>query len=94
MMEGKSEKLTSLICGSSASSGRSGLARSTFSRTFCAASPASTSGSNCTTIPAWFCEAMPVISFSPSSPRSCVSMGLTSSRSASSGEMPGRAMEM
>ncbi len=37
-MIGTSEKLNSTIVGSSASCGRSGFARSTFSRTFCSAS--------------------------------------------------------
>ncbi len=41
-MIGISEKLNSAMDGSSASSGRSGFARSTFSRTFCSASSRST----------------------------------------------------
>ena len=49
-MIGISEKLNSTMIGSSASSGRSGLARSTFSRTFCSASSRFTEVSNSATM--------------------------------------------
>ena len=49
-MIGKVERSISLISGSSASAGSSGLAKSTLSRTFCIASSISISGLNSTWI--------------------------------------------
>ena len=84
----KRDILTSLTVGSSVSPGNFALALSTFSRTSCSAlsvlMPAS--NSSCTFAPPSY--ALAVISLMPSIERSSCSMGRTSSRSASSGEIP------
>ncbi len=90
---GNSPKFTSFTRGSSASSGSSVLAMSTFSRTswraLSASNPASNSSS--TFAPPW--KAVDRISFTLSTDFSSVSMGRTSRRSASSGEMPSSVIE-
>ena len=75
--------------GSRVSSGRSVLAMSTFSRTWRIAFSLSKLTSNSRPILATPSTVVAVIFFSPSMVRSCVSIGRTSSRSASSGLMPG-----
>ncbi len=79
---------TSLTVGSSDSPGNFASAMSTFSRTSCRALSVSMPASNsiCTLAPP--SKASAIISLMPSIERSSCSMGRTSKRSASSGEIP------
>ena len=85
---GNSATLISLTVGSSVASGRSDLAVSTFSRTSSSARALSKPAKNSSITEAWPSDAVLVTVLMPSMDRSSRSIGRTSSRSASSGEMP------
>ena len=90
---GNSEKLISSIVYCSAPSGKSASAWFILSRTSARVSPLFQPNSNSRKTPAKFSDAVAVISFKPSSSFSFVSIGLTSSFSASLAEMPGKGTE-
>ncbi len=85
---GSSETLISSIIGSSASSGRSGFAWSTLSRTRWCASVMSSSGMNSMRMTDTPSEERDSISFTPESPVSLRSIGMVTSDSMSLGATP------
>ena len=90
VMIGKAEVLISSTMGSSASSGNSARARSTFSSTSVSVCFWSNEASNSIEMIPTLVAPTPFSSLRPSRLFSSVSSGRTSSLSASSGEMPGR----
>ena len=80
--------VVSVTTGSAASSGSSFAARSAASRTESSAWSASKPGSNSSITAPWPSRAVPSILRSPVSDANSVSIGSTSSRSASCGAMP------
>ena len=86
---GAPEVLTSLMIESSASSGRSDLAISTLSLTFCRASSMLTLGSNSIMMAETPSTLVEVVSLMPGMPVSCRSIGIVTSVSMSPGDTPG-----
>ena len=80
--------VTSLTTGSSVSLGSLAFAKVTLSRTSASASLGSSPAINSKVTEAWPSPALERISLMPAMDLSSFSMGLTSMRSASSGEMP------
>ena len=88
VITGNSATLISLTVGSSVSLGRFDLAISTFSRTSARAVPGSKPASNSSSTEPWLSVPVLVIFFTPGMFCSSLSMGRSSKRSLSSGEMP------
>ena len=85
---GNRATLISFTVGSSVSAGRSDLTVSTFSRTSSRARLPSKPAENSSITEAWPSDAVLFTVLMPSMDRSACSIGRTSNRSASSGEMP------